>query len=288
MSRAKLLENLATSINEEEVVSLISSAHSLLDNEAIDIQNFSADSAIKFLLDVDKAVLGSHATKYGQHFLKQTWKRLIKFYKSYHELISSEKADVLISALNCRSLHYVNLLSIILDTATIFDSSNKDQHAKMSELFFQLHSLVFYCQRISASLAYFRSIIDKKNVQVSVEILLSLRGFIALIKTGKYFIRIYWCLNMYMHTCIIVCECVNIFVYIYILSIWWIIYVYICIWTNIYSLIYWYYSIYKYMYRYLCVYSFFFTFISMSLLHNLIWCVGVVCDLNPILSLLYM
>jgi hypothetical protein len=188
ISRAKILENLATSDNEEEVVSLISSALSLLDNEAIDIQNFSADSAVKFLLDVDNAVLLSHATEYGQHFLKQTWKRLIKFYKAYHESITSEKADVLITVMNSRSLHYVNLLSVILDTNTIFDSSNKDQHSKMSELFFQLHSLVFYCQRISATLAYFRSIIDKKNVQVSVEILLSLRGFIALIKTGKYLI----------------------------------------------------------------------------------------------------
>jgi hypothetical protein len=186
-SRAKILENLVTSVNEEEIVSLISSAHFLLDNEAISVHSFSADSAAKFLLDVDNAVL-SHATKYGQHSLKQTWKRLIKFYKSYHESIPPDIASALMSVLNCRSIHYVNLLSVILNSLTKFDScSNKDQHSKVNEFFFQLHSLVFYCQRISASLSYFKSVIDKENAQVSVEILLSLRGFIEIIQTAGEF-----------------------------------------------------------------------------------------------------
>lgn len=183
ISKAKILENLLICTNEDDIVYQISSAHSLLENEDVVIQNFAADSVIRFLLDVDNAVF-SHTAKFGQHLLKQTWKRLIKFYKTYHLSISSEKANELISVLNCRSIYYVNLLSVILNTTTIFDSSNKEQHSKVIEVFFQLHSLVFYCQRISASLAYFRSIIDTKNTQLSIEILLSLRGFIALTQTG--------------------------------------------------------------------------------------------------------
>lgn len=185
---SSILGDLRICQDRQQVTKVISTLHTLLDEYCIEETcSLRINAAIDLLLDADR-ILVSMNVSLDPQVLMLVWKRLIAFFKSFHGFISTETASLLILGLNSRALHFVNLLCLEEKTkeSELLNQNARDK--KNAYLLSHLHFLAFYCQRISASMAYFSSDITGGIFQVSMEILLCLRGFLSAL--GKTYPRI--------------------------------------------------------------------------------------------------
>jgi hypothetical protein len=106
--------------------------------------------------------------------------------KSYHGFISYDKVQSLMEILNDRALYIINRLCNCNNNNNNNENNNENENENENEShqllqtnkIDDLYSLAFYCQRISASLAYFSSILSSPVIKTSTEMLLVLRGFL--------------------------------------------------------------------------------------------------------------
>lgn len=174
-----LLSDLSRLKTREEVIRFISSSLTSIDTDcALHNTSFKIKESTDFLLEAD-AIIGTMTTKFDVQLLQQTWKRLIAFYKSYHSLITSEQVDRITNVLHRRACYFVNALCAqnVAEKNIIF--SQEAQQRNYSSMVSNLQSLSFYCQRISASMAYFSNNFEHDAFQMSIDILFFFRGFLS-------------------------------------------------------------------------------------------------------------
>ena len=175
----RVLDDLRICSDRQRVTMVISTLHKLLDEDCAE-QNCASttNAAIDILLDADQ-ILFSMEVSHDPQVLMLVWKRLIAFFKSFHQFVSSDRPTSLVAILNSRALHFINKLCLE-EKAKESESLNQEaRDNKNGYLLSHLHFLAFYCQRISASMAYFPSDIPQSSFKTSTEILLSLRGFLS-------------------------------------------------------------------------------------------------------------
>lgn len=174
-----LLSDLSRFKTREEVIRFISSSLTSIDTDcALHNTSSKIKESTNFLLEAD-AIMGAMTTKFDVQLLQQTWKRLIAFYKSYHLLITSEQVDRITKVLHRRACYFINALCAqnVAEKNMIF--SQEAQQRNYSSMVSNLQSLSFYCQRISASMAYFSNNFEHDALQMSMDILFFFRGFLS-------------------------------------------------------------------------------------------------------------
>ena len=178
------LDDLQRCKTQDELVKSVSSVLQYLESAcAANPVSSEIESAICYLIEVD-VIIDSLTVSYDPHILLHSWKRLIAFYKSYSHLISSTQANLIIKILNLRSIYHIrSLCSWHNASCSINDSSEHLQ--KDSFMLSNLQPLIFYSQRISASMAYFSSIIKDEILQSSVETIFYLRGFLSILQFDR-------------------------------------------------------------------------------------------------------
>jgi hypothetical protein len=173
------LSDLSKFKTRDEVIRFVSSSLSAIDTDcALHSTPFKINESIVFLLEAD-AIMATMSTKFDVQLLQQTWKRLIAFFKSYHMLITSEQVDRITKVLNSRACYFVNALCTqnVAERNSAF--SQEAQQQNYTSMVSNLQSLSFYCQRISASMAYFSMNFGQEAYQTSMEILFFYRGFLS-------------------------------------------------------------------------------------------------------------
>lgn len=173
------LSHLSRYETRDEVIRFISSSLSSIDTDcALHNTSSKINESVDFLLEVD-AIVGTMIAKFDVLLLQQTWKRLIAFFKSYHMLITSERVDRITKVLNSRACYFINALCSqnLTEKNNVF--SKEAQQQNYISMVSNLQSLTFYCQRISASMAYFSMNFEQESFQISMEILFFFRGFLS-------------------------------------------------------------------------------------------------------------
>ena len=169
---------------QDELVKSISSVLQHLESAcAANPVRSEIKSAIFFLVEVD-VMIDSLTVTFDPHILLHSWKRLISFFKSYSHLVSSMQANLLLKVLNHRSRYHIRSLCSWHNTCSSINdpSEHLQNHAFMLS---NLQPLIFYSQRISASMAYFSSVIEDAISQSSMENMFYLRGFLSILQFDR-------------------------------------------------------------------------------------------------------
>ena len=175
----RVLDDLRICQDRQHVTKVISTLHTLLDEDCVENNCASTtNAAIDILLDADQILL-SMKVSCDPQVLMLVWKRLIAFFKSFHGFILSDRSTSLVATLNSRALHFINKLCLEEKAKESELQNQEARDNKYGYLLSHLHFLAFYCQRISASMAYFPSHIPQSSFKTSTEILLCLRGFLS-------------------------------------------------------------------------------------------------------------
>ena len=159
-----------------EAIEFISSMHSFLDEDCrLNASSSTVESAVDTLIEAERTMSSLKFCLADPQIWQITWKRLIAFYKSFHQLISAERACLLATALTSKA----RIIVLMLNSAICSEDAlklKKEDTSWCKRVYLNLQSLGFYCQRISATLSYFYTSLAPETVQLSMEILLYLRG----------------------------------------------------------------------------------------------------------------
>ena len=176
---SSLSSDLSRLKTRDEVIRFISSSLSSIDADcALHNSPLKIDESIDLLLRID-ATVATMTAELDVQILQQTWRRLIAFFKSYHMFITSAQVDRVSKVLNIRACYFVNVLCIEGAAEKSCTFSREKQQQNYTSMVLNLQSLSFYCQRISASMAYFSMQYDEDSYQISMEILFFFRGYLS-------------------------------------------------------------------------------------------------------------
>ena len=139
-------------------------------------------SAVDILISLD-ANVAKIDSRYSTCTSHLPWKRLLAFYKFYHPLINTITANSIASILNIRAIHAARKLAILLNhmCSSTIDNTISDNDVT-GFIISNLHSLIFFCQRISATYSYFQFVLTISNKEDALCILNFTGGFITLYK----------------------------------------------------------------------------------------------------------